>query len=109
MLNTLIETSLRNRFAVLLLAGILIVLGFNAARNLPLDAFPDTTPNQVQINTIASALAPEEIERLITLPVELSMGGLKGLLEVRSVSKFGLSQVVTIFDDNINIYFCFYQ
>ena len=105
MLNTLIETSLRNRFAVLLLAGILIVLGFNAARNLPLDAFPDTTPNQVQINTIASALAPEEIERLITLPVELSMGGLKGLLEVRSVSKFGLSQVVTIFDDNINIYF----
>ncbi len=105
MLNTLIETSLKNRFAVLLLAGLLIVLGINAAKKLPLDAFPDTTPNQVQLNTVAPALAPEEIERLITLPVELSMGGLKGLVEVRSVSKFGLSQVVAIFNDDINIYF----
>jgi cobalt-zinc-cadmium resistance protein CzcA len=105
MLNALINASLRNRFAVLLLAALLVVLGVNAAKNLPLDAFPDTTPNQVQVNTVAPALAPEEIERFITLPVELSLGGLKGLVEVRSVSKFGLSQVVAIFSDDTSIYF----
>ncbi|HEX3447174.1 MAG TPA: CusA/CzcA family heavy metal efflux RND transporter, partial [Isosphaeraceae bacterium] len=68
-------------------------------------AFPDTTPNQVQINTVAPALAPEEIERQVTLPVELSLGGMKGLQEVRSVSKFGLSQVVAIFADEVDVYF----
>ncbi|HEU5117821.1 MAG TPA: efflux RND transporter permease subunit, partial [Isosphaeraceae bacterium] len=105
MLNALIEFSLNNRFVVLLLGAILVVIGVNAARELPLDAFPDTTPNQVQINTVAPALSPEEIERLITYPVELSLGGLKGLEEVRSISKFGLSQVVAIFADDIDIYF----
>jgi cobalt-zinc-cadmium resistance protein CzcA len=105
MLNKLIQFSLDNRFVVLLLAVLLVVAGVNSAERLPLDAFPDTTPNQVQINTVAPALSPEEIERLITYPVELSLGGLKGLEEVRSVSKFGLSQVVAIFGDNIDIYF----
>ena len=105
MLNALIQFSLNNRFVVLLLGAILIVVGMNAAQELPLDAFPDTTPNQIQINTVAPALSPEEIERLITFPVELSLGGLKGLEEVRSISKFGLSQVVAIFSDDIDIYF----
>ncbi len=105
MLNALIGFSLRNRFVVLLLAGLLVYVGVNSAINLPLDAFPDTTPNQVQINTIAPALSPEEIERQVTYPVELAMAGLKGLAEVRSVSKFGLSQVVAIFDDDVDIYF----
>src|SRR5215470_13251374 len=99
MLNALIGFSLKNRFVVLLLAAILVVLGLRAAVQLPLDAFPDTTPVQVQINTVAPALAPEQIEYLITFPVEYSLGGLKGLQEVRSVSKFGLSQVVAIFSD----------
>lgn len=66
---------------------------------LPVDAFPDTTPVQVQINTVAPALNPEEIEQQITLPIELSIGGLPGLSNVRSVSKFGFSQVVATFDD----------
>src|SRR5207248_7661099 len=79
--------------------------GGRAARNLPLDAFPDTTPIQVQINTVAPALSPEEVERLITFPMEYALGGLKGLQEVRSVSKFGLSQVVAIFEDGTDIYF----
>src|SRR5262245_24909719 len=105
MLNALIEASLKNRFVVLLLAGILIALGIRAARELPLDAFPDTTPIQVQINTIASELAPEEVERQITFPVEQALGGLKGLQEVRSISKFGLSQVVAIFSEETDVYF----
>jgi cobalt-zinc-cadmium resistance protein CzcA len=105
MLNALIEFSLKNRFVVLLLAGILIALGIRAAGRLPLDAFPDTTPVQVQINTVAPALAPEEVERQITFPVEQALGGLKGLQDVRSISKFGLSQVVAIFADGTDIYF----
>lgn len=105
MIKSLINGSLRNRFVVLLLAMILIAIGVRSALDLPLDAFPDTTPNQVQINTVAPELAPEEIERLVTYPIELCLGGLKGLQEVRSVSKFGLSQVVAIFDDAVDIYF----
>ena len=67
------------------------------------DAFPDTTPIQVQINTTAPALNPEEVEQQITLPVELAIGGLPGLTDVRSISKFGLSQVVATFDDSTRI------
>ncbi|HKI16736.1 MAG TPA: efflux RND transporter permease subunit, partial [Isosphaeraceae bacterium] len=105
MLDALIGFSLKNRFVVLLLAAILVVLGLRAATQLPLDAFPDTTPVQVQINTVAPALAPEEVERLIAFPVEYALGGLKGLQELRSVSKFGLCQVVAIFSDDTDIYF----
>ncbi len=97
--------SLKNRFVVLLLAGILVAVGVRSATELPLDAFPDTTPVQVQVNANAPELSPEEVERLITFPVEYAMGGLKGLREVRSVSKFGLSQVVLIFSDDTDIYF----
>jgi cobalt-zinc-cadmium resistance protein CzcA len=105
MLNALIEFSLKNRFVVLLMAGILVVLGVKAASHLPLDAFPDTTPVQVQINAVAPELPPEEVERLITFPIEYALGGLKGLREVRSVSKFGLCQVVALFSDDTDIYF----
>ena len=105
MLNALIGFSLHNRFLVLLAAGLLVALGARAAGRLPLDAFPDTTPVQVQINTVAPALTPEQVERLISFPVETSLGGLKGLHEVRSVSKFGLSQVVALFGDETDIYF----
>src|SRR5262245_45472735 len=105
MLNALIDFSLRNRFAVLLLSGLLVVVGVRSAGRLPLDAFPDTTPVQVQINTAAPELSPEEIERLVTFPVEYAMGGLKGLGGVRSVSKFGFSQVVALFEDGTDIYF----
>src|SRR3954451_7920891 len=105
MLNALIDVSLKNRFVVILLAGLLIVVGVRSALRLPLDAFPDTTPVQVQINTLAPELSPEEVERLITFPVEYELGGLKGLEELRSVSKFGFSQVVAIFEDGTDIYF----
>ncbi|AMV40875.1 efflux RND transporter permease subunit [Planctomyces sp. SH-PL62] len=105
MLNALIDASLRNRFVVLLAAALLVVVGVRSAVRLPLDAFPDTTPIQVQINTTAPELSPDEVERLITFPVEYAMGGLKGLEELRSVSKFGFSQVVAIFSDDTDVYF----
>jgi cobalt-zinc-cadmium resistance protein CzcA len=104
MLNSLITFSLRNRFVILLLAVVLAVLGVQAAVRLPLDAFPDTTPVQVQINTVAPSLPPEEVERLISFPIEHALGGLLRLEEVRSVSKFGLSQVVAMFADGTDIY-----
>jgi cobalt-zinc-cadmium resistance protein CzcA len=104
MLNRIIEASLRNRLLVCLLAAVLAVLGGTALSRLPIDAFPDTTPVQVQINTVAPSLNPLEIEQQITQFVELSIGGLPGLRNVRSVSKFGFSQVVATFDDSIGVY-----
>jgi cobalt-zinc-cadmium resistance protein CzcA len=103
MLNYLVEFALKNRLLVILLFLLGIGLGAWTLLHIPVDAFPDTTPVQVQINTVAPALNPEEIEQQITLPVELSIGGLPGLSMVRSVSKFGLSQVVAIFDDSTDI------
>jgi cobalt-zinc-cadmium resistance protein CzcA len=79
--------------------------GAISLRQLDIDAFPDTTPVMIQINTVAPALAPEEVERQITFPVEQAISGLPGLQDLRSISKFGLSQVVVIFDDEIDIYF----
>lgn len=104
MLDRLIHFSLNNRLLVCVLAVVLVFAGARALLNLPVDAFPDTTPVQVQINTVAPALNPEEIEQQITLPIELAVSGLPGLQNVRSVSKFGLSQVVATFDDRTSIY-----
>ena len=103
MLERLVEFALRNRLLVLLLGLALVGGGAYTATRTPVDAFPDTTPVQVQINTVAPALNPEEIEQQLTLPVELSIGGLPGLADVRSISKFGLSQVVATFEDGTSI------
>ena len=99
MLSGLINFSLKNRPLILVLFVTMAALGLWRLSMLPVDAFPDTTPVQVQINTVAPALNPEEIEQQITLPVELAIGGLPGLANVRSISKFGFSQVVATFDD----------
>ena len=104
MLNWVISFSLRNRLLVCLLAIALVAIGGRALSRLPIDAFPDTTPVQVQVNASAPSLDPLEIEQQITLPVELAISGLPGLTNVRSVSKFGFSQVVATFDDRTNIY-----
>ena len=104
MLNWIIRASLKNRLLVSVLAGLLLVVGGRSLMNLPVDAFPDTTPVQVQINTAVPSLNPEEAERQITIPVELAISGLPGLQNVRSISKFGLSQVVATFEDRTNIY-----
>jgi cobalt-zinc-cadmium resistance protein CzcA len=105
MLNALISWSLRHRFLVIALTVAVALAGTYSVAHLPVDAFPDTTPVQVQINTVAPALSPLEIEQQITFPVEQAISGLKGLEEVRSLSKFGLSQVTVIFEDGTNIYF----
>jgi cobalt-zinc-cadmium resistance protein CzcA len=97
MLNGIISWSLRHRHLVLALTAVAALAGLWSLRRLPIDAFPDTTPVQVQINTAASALVPEEVERQITFPVELALSGLPGLEQVRSLSQFGLSQVVITF------------
>lgn len=104
MLNRTIRWSIRHRWAVIIAALALAGAGVVAFLKLPIDAFPDTTPVQVQINTVAPALSPLEIERQITLPVEQAISGLPRLHEVRSISKFGLSQVTVIFDDGAEIY-----
>jgi len=89
---------------ILILFAVFIGISIRAVIHTPIDAFPDTTPVQVQINTVASNLNPSEIEQQITLPIELSVSGFSGLINVRSISKFGLSQVVATFDDNTDIY-----
>jgi cobalt-zinc-cadmium resistance protein CzcA len=104
MFERLIEFSLRNRILVVLLFVVTFAVGAWALLRLPIDAFPDTTPVQVQINTIAPALGPEEIEKQLTMPVELAVSGLPHLESVRSISKFGLSQVVATFSDDMPIY-----
>ncbi|ALC17629.1 heavy metal efflux pump, CzcA family [Desulfuromonas soudanensis] len=103
MLEKMIAAALRNRLLVVLLFLVAFAAGLWALVNLPVDAFPDTTPVQVQINTIAPSLGPEEIETQLSLPVELAVSGLPGLIQVRSISKFGLSQVVAIFEDEMAI------
>jgi cobalt-zinc-cadmium resistance protein CzcA len=104
-LTALIDWSLRHRFIVLVGGLGFVVLGLFSLAALNIDAFPDTTPVQVQINTIAPGLAPEEVEKQITAPIEQGIGGLPALDQVRSVSKFGLSQVVVTFADGTDIYF----
>jgi cobalt-zinc-cadmium resistance protein CzcA len=104
MLSKIIEISLRNRLIVLLLTGVLIVAGLLSLRELPFDAYPDTTPVQVTVNTVAPSLSPLEVERQLTFPLEQAIGGLPGLKEVRSVSKFGFSQITVIFEDDVDIY-----
>jgi cobalt-zinc-cadmium resistance protein CzcA len=94
---------LTNRLLVLLFTVLLIGAGIWAGSRVPVDAFPDTTPVQVQINTVAPSLNAEEIEQQITLAVELEISGLPGLESVRSISKFGLSQVVATFEDGTDI------
>ncbi|MCA9631191.1 MAG: efflux RND transporter permease subunit, partial [Myxococcales bacterium] len=102
-MTRLVHAALRNRLLVILLFSLACAAGAVRLAQIPIDAFPDTTPVQVQINTVAPALSPEEIEQQITLPVELSIGGLPGLQSLRSVSKFGLSQVVVTFSDEVEI------
>ncbi|MSR57573.1 MAG: efflux RND transporter permease subunit [Planctomycetaceae bacterium] len=104
-LNRIIDLSLRNRVLVILGAIAAAVAGAVSLQHLDIDAFPDTTPVQVQINTVAPALGPEEVERQITFPIEQSISGLPRLEQMRSISKFGLSQVVVVFDEGTDIYF----
>ena len=105
MLTALLSLSIRHRWLVVLAAVAVAALGGYAMSRLNIDAFPDTTPVQVQINTVAPTLGPEEVERQLTFPIEQSLSGLPKITQLRSISKFGLSQVVVIFEDGTDIYF----
>ncbi len=105
MLTALLTFSIRYRWLVVLATVAIAVLGGFAMTQLNVDAFPDTTPVQVQINTVAPALGPEEIERQLTYPIEQSLNGVPKITQLRSISKFGLSQVVVIFEEGTDIYF----
>lgn len=105
MIERLIRTSLEQRLIVLLAVVALIVAGILSFNHLPIDAFPDVTPVQVQVITQAPALAPPEIERLVTFPLEIGLTNLPGKTELRSVSRFGISVVTVVFEDTVDLYF----
>jgi len=105
MLNKLVEASLRYKFLVIVIFSVVSFLGWRAVSTIPIDAFPDVTPVQVNIYTEADGLAAEDIEQLLTFPVESGMAGLPGVQEIRSVSLFGLSYVSVYFEDEMDIYF----
>lgn len=105
MINAIIHFSVSHRLIVMLLVVVLIGAGWYSLRRLPIDAVPDVTNVQVQVLTAAPSLAPLEIERQITFPVEVAMSGLPNIQEIRSVSKFGLSAVTIVFNDSVDTYF----
>lgn len=104
MLARLIEFSIRQRFLVIIATLAMVGVGVYNFVQLPIDAVPDITNVQVQINTAVPALSPAEIETQITFPIEWAMGGLPKLQQIRSLSRYGLSQVTVIFEDGTDIY-----
>ena len=104
-MNRIIDYVLRNRLLITVLAIIVMAAGYLSYKQLPIDAFPDVSPALVQIFTQTEGLAPEEIEKYVTYPVETAMNGLPNLQLIRSVSNFGLSVVNVYFEDGTDIYF----
>src|SRR5579872_871225 len=105
-MQRLVALSLRFRFIVILATVIVAAFGVLSLRELPIDAVPDITPNQVLVLTRAPSLSPIEVERFLTFPVETAMSGLPGIDKIQSVSKFGLSYVAVYFKENMDPYFC---
>ncbi|BFU92464.1 MAG: Cation efflux system protein CzcA [Nitrospira sp.] len=105
MIERLIRNALEQRLLVLLVVLGLIAGGVASFRHLPIDAFPDVTSVQVQVITRAPSLAPSEIERLVTFPLEIELTNLPGKTELRSVSRFGISVITVVFEDRMDIYF----
>lgn len=104
MLNTIIRFSVRNKLIIGLFTLVLIVWGAINLRQLPIDALPDITSNQVQVITVSPSLAAPEVERLITFPLEQANANIPGIKEMRSISRFGLSVVTVVFSDETDIY-----
>lgn len=104
-MNKLIELALRNTLLVLALGLAVVAAGIYSFGQLPINAFPDTSPTLVQVFTVTEGLAPEEVEQYVTYPVEVAMNGLPNLEQIRSTSNFGLSVVSVYFEDGTDIYF----
>lgn len=105
MIESLVRQALAQRLIVVVVSLILLAFGLNAARKLSLDAFPDVTNVQVQIATEALGRSPEEVERFATVPIEIAMTGLPGLVELRSLNRAGLSLITLVFTDKTDVYF----
>jgi cobalt-zinc-cadmium resistance protein CzcA len=104
-MNRIIDFSLKNRLLIVVMGFLVLAGGYMSYQQLPIDAFPDVSPSLVQVFTVTEGLAPEEIEKYVTFPVETSMNGLPSLDRIRSVSNFGLSVVNVYFKDGTDIYF----
>lgn len=105
MITSLVEAAIKQRLVVCVVAVVLFFFGLRAAGKLSVDAFPDVTNVQVQIATEATGRSPEEVERFVTVPIEMSMTGLPGLEEMRSLNKAGLSLITLVFTDKTDVYF----
>lgn len=105
MLDKIIRFSIKNKIIVGIMTLILIIWGVWSATKLPIDAVPDITNNQVQIFTTCPTLAGQEVEQLVTFPIEQSIANVPGVEEVRSISRFGLSVITVVFEEDVNIYF----
>ncbi len=105
MLERLIALTLKQRTFVLLAVAIMTVLGIHSYLTIPIDAFPDVSNVQVEILSTAPGLSALEIERFVTFPIEMSMRGLPDVVQMRSITKFGLSVVTIVFEDDVDIYF----
>jgi cobalt-zinc-cadmium resistance protein CzcA len=103
MINKIIEFSVNNRVFVFMATLLLILFGMKSFQTLSIDAVPDITNTQVQINSRIKGLVPEEIERMVTFPIEYSMNGIPGVDNIRSISRFGISQVTVIFKEDVEI------
>lgn len=104
MLNKIIEFSIKNKLIIALFTFALILLGVYETTKLPIDAQPDITNNQVQIITVAPSFGAVDIERLVTFPIEQANSNISGIEEIRSFSRFGLSLVTIVFNDETDIY-----
>jgi len=105
MINKIIAFSIKQKLVIGFLILVLILLGIYSSVKLPIDAVPDITNNQIQIITSSPTLSATEVERFITYPVEIAMKSLPDIIEMRSISKFGISVVTVVFEDNIDTYF----
>ncbi len=105
MLNKIIYFSIKNKLIIAVFTLALIIWGLWSAARLPVDALPDITNNQVQVITTAPTLAAQEVEQFITYPIEKSLSNIQGVVEMRSFSRFGLSVITVVLDDNENIFF----
>src|SRR5215213_7480959 len=105
MLEKLLRFSIQNRWLIVLFTIGVVAVGVFSLRKLPIDAVPDITNNQVQINTVAPALSPDEIEKQVVFPIETALAGIPGLQSTRSLSRNGFSQVTAVFEDQVDIYF----
>ncbi len=105
MIDRIIASSIKNKLVIAIMTLALIIWGIWSAGRLPIDALPDITNNQVQIITVCPTLAGQEVEQLVTFPIEQSIANLPDLLEMRSISRFGLSVITVVFDEKVDIYF----